>query len=140
MARFDYSGMEELSMSFKELASMPDGLLSDMLNAEAGVIIPAQKNMAASMGVVDSGQMAASIKAGKVKRLSDGASMTVYPQGSRTRGRTTTRNAEIAFINEYGKKGQSPRPFIRTANEQYADQAVDAAFKVYDHYLDSKNL
>ena len=66
--------------------------------------------------------------------------MSVYPQGSRKRGNTTTSNSEIAFINEFGKHGQPPRPFIQTANEKYADRAVDAAFDVYDEYLRSRNL
>ncbi len=34
------------------------------------------------------------------------------------RGNTITRNAEIAFINEYGKRGQDARPFMKTALSQ----------------------
>lgn len=63
--------------------------------------------------------------------------MYVYPQGTNERG---NRNAEVAFINEFGKHGQPARPFIKTANEEAADTAVEAAAKVYDKYLKSKNL
>ena len=140
MAKFDTADMEQLLLDMKEIADMPEGVITDMLQAEADVIIPAQKETAVSLGVVDSGILAASIKSGKVTRTADGATMSVYPQGSRKRGNTTTSNSEIAFINEFGKHGQPPRPFIQTANEKYADRAVDAAFDVYDEYLRSRNL
>ena len=38
--------------------------------------------------------------------------------GTRKRGNTITRNAEIAFVNEYGKRGQDARPFMKTALSQ----------------------
>ena len=51
-----------------------------------------------------------------------------------------TRNAEIAFINEYGKRGVPARNFIRKANEQSAAASTQAAAAVYDKYLQSKEL
>ena len=77
------------------------------------------------------------------KKLLDGQEISVYPQGSRTRGRykkSTTRNAEIAFVNEYGKRGQKARPFIRDANAESESKMEKAAFRIYDNYLKSKNL
>ena len=50
------------------------------------------------------------------------------------------RVAEIAFINEFGKKNQPARPFISQANESNAGAAVDAAADVYDRYLSSKGF
>lgn len=130
-----------LQMDLAELAALPDELTSDMLNAQADVIVEGQQKTAREMGVYDTGQMAASIKKGGVKTAKSGSkSLYVSPSGSRKRNGTTTSNAEIAFVNEYGKRGQYPRPFIRTANEKYADDAVNAAYRVYDQYLKSKNL
>ena len=83
------------------------------------------------------GTTAASIKKGKIKRTGLDKSITVAPQGHNKRG---TRNAEVAFVNEFGKAGQPGRPFINTANEKKADSAVDAAAGVYDRFLKSKNL
>lgn len=70
-----------------------------------------------------------------------GASRAIYvsPKGTRSDG-NKRRNAEVAFVNEYGKAGQPARPFINTANEKSADAAVEAAAGVYDKYLKSKNL
>ena len=56
--------------------------------------------------------------------------------GTRTRGRTKTRNAEIAFINEYGKRGQAPRPFIRQAAEQGADTIAKPGEEIIGDWLE----
>lgn len=140
MARFECNDLAGLIMDLEELANMPDSVITDILNAEADIIVDAQKASARSMGVEDSGLTVSSIKKGKPKTTSKGKAIYVYPQGSRKRGNKTTRNAEIAFINEFGKHGQPARPFINTANEKGADKAVNAALKVYDDYLKTKKL
>lgn len=141
MAIESLTELAALQADLQELASLPDSLVAEMLNAEADIIIQGQKNSAREYGTVDTGQMAASIKKGAIKKLKSGdRCIYVGPSGTRTRDGITTRNAEIAFINEFGKHGQPARPFINTANERYADKAVDAAFKIYDRYLTSKNL
>ena len=40
------------------------------------------------------------------------------------------RNGEVAFVNEYGKKNQPARPFIRHALESSANESTTAAAKV----------
>ena len=75
-----------------------------------------------------------------MKRGKDGQrSKYVYPRGINEKGE---RNAAVAFINEFGapQRGIQARPFIQTANELSADEAVKAAEDVYDKYLKSKNL
>ncbi len=127
-------------MSFEELANIPDEVLDEMLEAQADVIEPAQREKARAYGVYGTGGVIASITRGKVKRSSKGRTLSIYPRGSRKRGNTTTREAEIAFINEFGKRNQPARPFIRDANESAADEAVQASKAVYDSWLQSKNL
>lgn len=65
----------------------------------------------------------------------------VYPRGTHKSG-NKRRTAEVAFVNEYGVKSRKmpAKPFIRTANEKSADAAHDAAARVYDEFLKSKNL
>ena len=58
------------------------------------------------------------IKAKKPKKTDAGGYADITFEGSRQRGRTRTRNAEIAFVNEYGKRNQAARPFIGTAMTQ----------------------
>ena len=125
MAQFEFSGVD----------SVTDGIL----NAEADVIMTAQKRVMAQMlkGPYSTGDTARSIKKGKIKKGKDGKSISISPQGRNRRGE---RHAAVAFINEYGKRGQPARPAIRTANAEAESAAIEAGEKVYHAYLDSKKL
>ena len=84
--------------------------------------------------------MANSISKGRVRSSKDGRSIEIGFKSGRVRGKKklrTTSNAEIAFLNEYGKRGQPPRPFIQQANEQCREEAIEAAAKEYDKWLES---
>lgn len=140
MAEFKLSGLNDLMLDMKSLAEIPDDVQSNMLNAMADVVVSAQKAKGKSLGVYRTGLTLDSIKKSKVKKLKSGMSITVEPSGSRKRGKKSVRNAEIAFVNEYGKKNQAPRPFINLANEESAEEQTNAALKVYDAWLKTKNL
>ncbi len=139
MGKLTVSGLDELMNDFAALASLPDSVTDDILDAEADVVVNAQRQETAKTwrGPYATGTTARSIKKGKPKRSKGGKHIIVSPQGTNRRG---TRNAEVAFINEYGKRGQPARPAIRTANERAEQQAVEAGEKAYQKYLSSKNL
>lgn len=140
MAEISTSGLEELLSDMEAIAEIPDATILEMLSAEAGVIAEAQAAEARAMGVVDKGVTARSITFDKkLKVTKDGKAIYVYPQGSRSDG-SRRRVAEVAFVNEFGKRGQPARPFINTANARKGDEAVKAAAEVYDNFLKSKNL
>lgn len=136
------SGLDTLCDDFSELARLPSSVIEDILNAEAEVIVPAQQEEIAKSwtGPYTTGVSTKSVKKGKPKRTSSGSTIEITFSGSRRRGRTSTRNAEIAFINEYGKKGQPARPAIQTANKRKESDAIEAGEKAYNKYIDSKNL
>lgn len=138
MARFEVNGLHELMMDLDELAGVPTGVIDEMLVEGATVAKNAQAKHAASMlrGPYNKGAVAAAGKLGKPGTTSDGRVIAITFEGTQH----GTRLAEIAFINEFGKRGQPARPFIRTANESCADQAVDAEERVYDAWLKSKNF
>lgn len=142
MAYFKVEGLADLIEDFGNIASLPEDVIDEMLNAEADVAVKAQKRTAQSMlhGKFYTGDLAKSIDKTKVKKTRDGASIQIVFKGSRTRHGGMSTNAEIAVVNEFGKRGQDPRAFIKTANEECADEAVGEAGKVYDAYLKSKNL
>lgn len=140
MARFEVDGLDALTDDLAELAKLPDSVVDGMLNAEADVLVAEQRKTAEQMlrgRGYETGTTARSIKKGKIKKSGNDRTLYITPTGTNARG---TRNAEVAFINEYGKKGQPARPFIRTANERAGDRAVEAGEKVLNAYLDSKNL
>lgn len=144
MAKLTVNGLETLSDDLAALARLPESVLIDILEAEADVIVPAQREEIESrwQGPYSMGISAKSIKKGKVKKGPDGYQISVYPQGTRRRKGTATRNAKIAFINEYGAEGRhiAARPAINTANKKHEKEAVNAGERVYHQFLDSRNL
>lgn len=144
MGSLKSNGIDSLSLDLSELAYLPDRVVADMLHAGADVILSAQRSEIESRwkGPYSLGISAKSIRKGSVKKGKDGYSISIYPQGSRKRGKKTVRNAEIAFINEYGapKRNIRARPALKSAIARKEDEAAAAGEKVYQAYLDSKNL
>lgn len=140
MAEFHCDGLDGLLADMQALAELPDEVIDEMLNAGADVVTDAQKRKIAAYGILDTGRAMRSVKKGRIKLRKDQRVIYVTPTGSRKRGKTTTRNAEILFVNEYGKRGQKARPAIRDANEESAEATTAAQAAVYDQWLKSKNL
>ena len=132
---FEFSGDFDIANALEA----SDYVISQMLDAMADVHVEAQKAKGLSYGVHRTGLALESIKKGKPKRTDDGGEISITFGGTRIRGHPKTktfskvRNAEVAFINEYGApaRGIMPRPFIRDANEECADEAVEAAENVF---------
>ena len=141
MARFSVDGL----FDFDELlnaGALHNDVMDKMLHASADVIVNAQKKTAKSIlrGKYATGRLAASITKGRVRRSKDGRSIEIGFKSGRVRGKKEPRptsNAEIAFLNEYGKRGQPPRPFIQQANEQCREKAIEAAETEYNKWLES---
>lgn len=153
MPKVEFKGLDEILLSMQEVAALPEEVIDEMLNARADVVVAAQQAEARKLGSeyrnkkqkksYATGTTAISSKKGKIK-VKDGTRMLyVTPAGSRTRGKkkkTTTRNAEIAFLNEFGTRTINARNFIRTANERSAEAATAAELAVYDRFLGEKGL
>ena len=138
MAIFSTSGIDRYALSLDELWHIPKSVIEEMVLAEGAVIRKGQAEEAAAMlqGPYYAGDVAKGASLGKPKKTADGKCVYVSFKGTAHGNRV----AEIAFINEFGKKNQPPRPFISTANEKHAEAAVEAAAKVYDEYLKKNNL
>ena len=138
------NGLDALSDDLAALARLPDSVIDGILEAEADVILPAQRAEIEKQwrGKYSEKISSRSIKKGKVKKDKDGRSLSIYPQGKRERGGQTVRNAEIAFINEYGAPGRhiAARPAIDAANKKKEKEATDAGERVYHRFLDSRGL
>lgn len=138
MASFSVNGLDEYAFGLNELADIPDSVIEEMLKEEGEVIKKGQVQTAGTMlqGPYYEGGVARSIEVGSMKRGRSGKVVYVTFQGTQHKNRV----AEIAFINEFGKKHQPARPFIQVANEKNAGEAVEAAARVYDKYLKEKGL
>ncbi len=144
MAQLEVDGLNGLLEDLEALAGLPDSVADGILEAEADVIVQAQREEIGRQwkGPYSEGISAGAVKKGKVKEGQAGRSITVSPQGSRKRGGKSVRNAEIAFINEYGAPGRgiAARPAIAAANAKAEEAAVEAGERVFNAYLESKNL
>lgn len=137
IGKLTVDGLSHLGMSMKEIQDIPENITDAMLNAQAKVVEQAQKKKGRTYGVYRTGQTIGSIRRGKIKRDKWEKFLHVTPQGTNAKGRP---NTEVAFINEFGKHGQVPKPFIRDANEECADEAVEAAANVLNNFYSSKGL
>ena len=127
MARLEMLGFDDLDDVFNRIGNIPSEVTSAALSSMAEVVVERVKTAGEQMGVRDpesNVHILDKVKAKKPKVTDDGGYCVVTFSGTRTRGNTKTRNAEIAFVNEYGKRGQSPRPFMKTAMK--ADKAIAA--------------
>ena len=143
MAEFSCNGLDGLMLSLQEIAAIPEDVQDEMLQAGADVVAQAQREKVKAYGIYDGSSprhVADSIKPGKVKLKKGQRIIYVSPTGSRRRGKTVTRNSEILFVNEYGRRGQKARPAVRDANEASAEATTAAQAEVYDKYLRSKDL
>ena len=143
MAELDCVGLDDLMLSLDDVAQMPENVQTDMLLAGADVVCAAQRKKVKAYGIYDQQSaihVADSIKVGKPKIRKGVRVVHVSPTGSRRRGKRMTRNTEILFVNEYGTKNQRARPAIRDANEESAQATTEAQMKVWDKYLQSKDL
>mgnify|MGYP001163362984 CR=1 FL=1 len=132
MATFNVSGMPGLENFFDDLALAADGMIDEMLDAMADVVVEAQKRTASTMlqGPFYRGGVAGAVAKGRVKKSRDGKVLPIEFIGTQ-HGEELAR---IAYINEYGKTNQPARPFIATANAQCEGEAVEKAAAVFEKY------
>ena len=142
MAELASHGLDELMLSLEEIAEIPVDVQDEMLLAQAEITAEAQRQAARTYNVQDTGLMINSIKPGELKWVEGVRTIYITSSGTRIRGKNhkKIRNAEIAFLNEYGTRHQKARPFIQKGNEMSAKAATTAAMEVYDRFLQSKDL
>lgn len=139
MAKIELQGLDELNRAYGKIAEIPWDVTSEALNRMAAAAEAQVKRSGEAMGVRDaqsSVHILDKITHTKPKKTGDGGYSDVTFSGTRTRGRTRTRNAEIAFVNEYGRRGQAARPFIRQAAEQGADQIAAPGEKILGEWME----
>lgn len=139
MARISSVGFDRMDAWFQKIGTIPWPVMWGAIDDMAIVAEKAVRATGKAMGVRDPKSRVHILN--KVthtipKVTASGAFSDVTFSGNRKRGNTRTRNAEIAFINEYGKAGQQPRPFIRTAVAQYGDQIAAAGEKALGDWME----
>ena len=135
---FAVKGAKELANVLNKVAEIPPDAQEKMIDAMADIFAEGQEYTAATMlqGPYYRGDVASAIKKNKLKRGKSGPYKDIVFKGMAHGNRI----AEIAFVNEYGKKSQPARPFIKTANTISDRPSLEAGFSAYDKWLKSKGV
>ena len=140
MANLEMSGFDNLNDAFNRIADIPFEVTAEALDAMADVAVSQIKSSGESMGVRDPDSdihILDKITTKKPVKTEGGGREAITFSGTRTRGGTKTRNAEIAFVNEYGKRGQPARPFIKNAMEHEEEIAAPGE-KIIGDWIENK--
>ena len=143
MATIEVSGLTELAEAFLRTSNVPKDVKEDILRTGAKVMADAIEKEGRSMGVWDpewdGKHVLESIKIKDPVVKDNKGYCDITFEGTRRRGNKTTRNAEIAFINEYGanRRGISARPFIWNGTAKAEDKAYDAAEEKFHKWLNN---
>ena len=127
MPKLELSGFDELTAAFDKISDVPEEVQMKALTAMEEIAATEIKKSGETYGVRDpesSSHVLDSIKMNKPKKTDTGGYADVTFSGTRTRSGKQVRQAEIAFINEYGKKNQQARPFVGEAMNKNADAIV----------------
>ena len=141
MATLELLGFEDLDDAFRRISNIPDDVKADALDAMAKVAAEKIKASGEAMGVRDpesDEHILDKITRNKAQTSWSGGYEDITFSGSRTRGNTRTRNAEIAFINEYGDRKQDARPFIGKAMTQYEEQIAAPGEKIVGDWIENE--
>ena len=139
MASFEFSGFDDLAKALNRIGQPPDDVKAKALTAMAQVAAGKIKARGEALDVRDpesSVHVLDTIKTNKPKLTKDGGSVTITFSGSRTRGGKRVRNAEIAFVNEYGTRKQSARPFIGQAMTQNEQAIVEPGAEILGDWIE----
>lgn len=139
MANLTFSGTSELTDAFNRIHDIPWDVTENALDGMAKVAAAEIKSAGEYMGVRDEESdvhILDHITTKKAKQTDDGGYEKITFDGTRRRGKTTTRNAEIAFVNEYGKRGQDARPFMKTALSQNEEMISAPGVKVIGDWIE----
>lgn len=135
MARFDTSGLDDLIKQMQRLGQDEGPIAEEMVNASVEAIREEWRKSAEKHGHRDTGALIESIGFGPGPiRSGNIVFRDVYPQGKDAKG---TRNAEKAFILNYGTSRIPASYWIDEADENSAQPVQEACQRIWDRFLAS---
>lgn len=133
MAKLRMDGMEEAINDLERLGKNTDEATTAMLRAAGNVMSNAWRESAEKHHHRDTGQMIASISAGrKIKGRGSGKSIVVTPQGKDHKG---VRNAEKAFILHYGTGKIAASHWVDEAEKDAEPKIATTMQSIWNEYI-----
>lgn len=148
MAKCEIKLPDELYKSIEKLSGRQDEILKSTLEAGGEIVLKAVRNnlnhAITNSSMRSTGELKNSLGMSPVKKSSRG----IYnikigfaePRrkqyaAKKKRSYYTITNAMIANVLEYGKTGQSPRPFVRPARVSSKKPAIEAMKSKFDEEI-----
>jgi hypothetical protein len=129
MARLTFQGLDSVAKAFDLKVDGADEKIKEMLEAGGRVFEDAWREAIDAAGLVKTGDMRASVKAGKAHLTGDGGSIAIYPRGNDSKG---TSNATKAFILHYGTSRIHATRFVDNAEKIGEERAAQAMKSIWD--------
>lgn len=143
-------GTHDIAVEFAKFADeIPVDVIDRMLTAEADVIEPAIRSNAETMlhGSYFTGGTAKALQRKAPHNFTaargNGQRQIILTFKGVRRDKyhpNGTRNAEVAFANEFGARGVPARPFIQRAIDEKGEAAFGDAEKVFDEWLKKEKM
>lgn len=124
-------------------AEIPVDIQDEMLNAEADVIQPKIHDNADKLlrGKYFTGTTRDSLSRKKPVNWKNGErQIALVFKGVRVDKNGKRRNAEVAFINEYGSRNKPARPFIQKSIDEGEKEAFDRAEGIFRKWQTDKGM
>lgn len=131
MAKFNVVGLDDIQDAMLRREAATAEVVPEMLKAGGAVMQKAQQDEISSTfkSKRSTGDMAKSIVVSKIKEISGGKRVEVYPDGKDRHG---VRNATKAFVLQYGRKNMPARPWFTAANTKAADEVNEEMRRVWE--------
>ena len=141
MGKLSFTGSEALNEALHRISDIPWEVTDQALTGMADVAMQEIRESGLRYGVWDDDStvhVLDKIKANKSRKKDDGGAKSITFSGTRTRNGIKTRNAEIAFIQEYGKRGVPARPFIQEAMTRNTDRISAPGEKILGDWIEKE--
>jgi len=134
MARFEMEGFDELLADMKRQGELVGEVADRMLMAGAEEVKKAWRQSAERVPHRVSGDLINSIDyARKPKTAGDIRTIDIYPQGKDRKG---VRNAEKAFILNYGTKTRTASHCVDDADRASGEPVMQAMTEIWEKHLE----
>ena len=135
MARFDTPGLDKLILEMQKMGQDSGKVAESMVDAAVGVIRDEWRASAERHDLIDTGAMINSIGFPAPVQSAGGVLYRdVYPQGKDAKG---VKNAEKAFINNYGTSRKAPTYWVDEADAAAGPKVQDALETIWGEFLET---
>ena len=153
MATFSFNGLDEISVSFEQIAKLTDEDKMSVIMPAAKLLLERQRQKILALFTQRTGDLADSLTI-EQRSGDDGVMAYIFPKGKhrgsstgkrkrkngRSNGKYSGTNAEVAYILEYGSPRIAATHWLENANEESEEEVIAAQQSAWDDLLTKKGI